>query len=84
MHMCVNSARGKIIIILRKQSTLIRSFARLQILCARDNYANTLPRWFVLRADNDKTQILTPTALKRENKDNSWRPGLRGDKSGEY
>ncbi|TGZ49443.1 Uncharacterized protein DBV15_08254 [Temnothorax longispinosus] len=68
IHACVNSARGKIIIILRKQSTLIRSFARSQILCARDNYANTLPRWLVPRADNDKTQILTPTALKRENK----------------
>lgn len=71
IHACVNSARGKIIIILRKQNTLIHSFARSQILCARDNYANTFPRWFVLRADNDKTQILTPTALKRENKGNS-------------
>ncbi|EGI67344.1 hypothetical protein G5I_03987 [Acromyrmex echinatior] len=53
----------------RTHSTLIRSFARSQILCARDNYANTLPRWLVLRADNDKTQILTPAVLKRENKD---------------
>ncbi|KYM76007.1 hypothetical protein ALC53_13492 [Atta colombica] len=68
-HVCEQkSARGKIIIILRKQSTLIRSFVRSQILCARDNYANTLPRWLVLRADNDKTQILTLTVLKRENK----------------
>ncbi|KYQ50953.1 hypothetical protein ALC60_10093 [Trachymyrmex zeteki] len=71
-HVCEQkSARGKIIIILRKQSTLIRSFASSQILCARDNYANTFPRWLVLRADNDKTQILTPAVLKRENKGNS-------------
>ncbi|EZA49445.1 hypothetical protein X777_11943, partial [Ooceraea biroi] len=33
---------------------------RSQILRARDNYANTLPRWLALRADDDKTQILTP------------------------
>lgn len=55
-----------------------RSLVRSQILRARDNYANTLPRWSALRADDDKTQILTPTALKRENKGNSETRALRG------
>jgi len=45
-----------------------RSLSRSQILRARDNYANTLPRFLAptCEADDDKTQILTPTALKRD------------------
>lgn len=53
---------GKIIIVLRKQSPLARSLSRR--FCALEITMQI--RWLTLRADDDKTQILTPTALKRK------------------
>jgi len=54
-----------------------RSLSRSQILHGRDNYANTLARSLAptCEADDDKTQILTPTALKRDRERKREREG---------